>query len=55
VAEASDYFLSEEELRTLFEEDVLDFVFGQYEPQSRPLLVLSPAARRGRGRTRLKP
>ena len=40
MAEASDYFLSEAELRTLFEEDVLNFVFGPYQPQSRPVLVL---------------
>jgi hypothetical protein len=24
----------------LFEEEVLDIVFGQYQPQSRPVLVL---------------
>ncbi|TCC33875.1 hypothetical protein E0H75_42210 [Kribbella capetownensis] len=40
MAEASDYFLSEDELRTRFEERVIDYVFGPYQPQDRPVLVL---------------
>jgi hypothetical protein len=40
VAEASDYFLSEDELRKRFEDRVLDYVFGRYKPQADPVLVL---------------
>jgi UDP-N-acetylglucosamine kinase len=40
VAEASDYFLTEDELKTRFEERVLEFVFGPYQPQDHPVLVL---------------
>jgi UDP-N-acetylglucosamine kinase len=43
VAEASDYFLTEAELRQRFDERVRDFVFGRYQPQTqpgRPVLVL---------------
>jgi hypothetical protein len=55
VAEASDYFLSEDQLRAVFEEKVLDFVFGQYQPQERPVLVLlgaQPAAGKSQARRR---
>ncbi|MGW3510818.1 zeta toxin family protein [Streptomyces sp. NPDC000994] len=47
MAEARDYFLSEEQLRARFEERVRDFVFSGYAPQTRPVLVLTggqPAA-----------
>jgi hypothetical protein len=40
VADASDYFLTEDELKTRFEERVLDYVFGPYQPQHQPVLVL---------------
>lgn len=47
MAEASDYFLTEKELRDRFEERVKDFVFSGYTPQQQPVLVLlgaQPAA-----------
>ncbi|WP_455355896.1 zeta toxin family protein [Streptomyces sp. SYSU K217416] len=47
MAEASDYFLTEEQLRDRFEERVRDFVFSGYSPQEQPVLVLlggQPAA-----------
>jgi hypothetical protein len=47
VAEASDYFLTEEQLRDRFERRVRDFVFSGYVPQDEPVLVLlgaQPAA-----------
>ncbi|MFI9630254.1 zeta toxin family protein [Streptomyces sp. NPDC052042] len=47
VAEASDYFLTEKQLRDRFEERVKDFVFSGYAPQDQPVLVLlggQPAA-----------
>ncbi|MFF2778849.1 zeta toxin family protein [Streptomyces sp. NPDC058052] len=43
----SVYFLTEEQLRTHLEEQVCEFVFGGYEPQETPALVLlggQPAA-----------
>jgi len=45
--EASDYFLTEKQLRDRFEERVKDFVFSGYTPQGQPVLVLlggQPAA-----------
>lgn len=47
MAETSDYFLTEEQLRARFEERVRDFVFSGYTPQDQPVLVLvgaQPAA-----------
>ncbi|MET8945471.1 zeta toxin family protein [Streptomyces sp. NPDC004542] len=47
MAEASDYFLTEKQLRDRFEERVKDFVFSGYTPQDQPVLVLlggQPAA-----------
>lgn len=47
MAEASDFFLTDKELRDRFEEDVRDFVFSRYTPQEQPVLVLlggQPAA-----------
>jgi hypothetical protein len=40
VAEASNYFLREDELKTRFEERVIDYAFGPYQPQDRPLQKL---------------
>ncbi|MEW2153280.1 zeta toxin family protein [Streptomyces albidoflavus] len=47
MAEARDYYLTEEELRSHFEARVRDFVFSGYARQDRPVLVLvggQPAA-----------
>lgn len=47
MAKASDYFLTEKQLRDRFEERVRDFVFSGYSPQMEPVLVLlggQPAA-----------
>ncbi|WP_281154702.1 zeta toxin family protein [Streptomyces sp. HYC2] len=47
MAEARDYFLTEEQLRARFEERVRNFVFSGYAPQDQPVLVLvgaQPAA-----------
>ncbi|MEU3657444.1 zeta toxin family protein [Streptomyces sp. NPDC032161] len=39
MAEASDYFLTEKQLRDRFEERGGDFVFSGYTPQDQPVLV----------------
>ncbi|GAA2463154.1 hypothetical protein [Streptomyces lavendulocolor] len=47
MAEARDFFLTEEQLRDRFQERVRDFVFSGHAPQSAPVLVLlgaQPAA-----------
>ncbi|MFF5808262.1 zeta toxin family protein [Streptomyces sp. NPDC012746] len=47
MTEASDYFLTEDQLRARFEERVKEFVFSGYEPQDQPVFVLlggQPAA-----------
>ncbi|MET9610378.1 zeta toxin family protein [Streptomyces sp. NPDC006512] len=47
MTDPSTYFLTEERLRALFDEVVRDFVFGDYQPQNDPVLVLlggQPAA-----------
>ncbi|MFI1285150.1 zeta toxin family protein [Streptomyces sp. NPDC020858] len=47
MTDPSEYFLTEDQLRARFDERVREFVFGGFEPQAQPVLVLlggQPAA-----------
>lgn len=50
MAQPSDYYLTDDQVRTLFEQEVRPFVFGGYSPQARPVLSLF-GAQQGAGKS----